>query len=153
MRQATGFEQRDKTQETSDNHLLAHVSDSLRNTLVFSKFEVHKMAMLRDFFESKLSSDEEVELGTLLAATAIIFSKHKRRTEWTKDWLRERETFGAYSTLLREVLLEDDQEARRFLRMFAGTTDTVNREEGYLDEKSYSCRQKAHYHIALSWVR
>ena len=75
------------------------------------------MATSRDFFESELSSDEEVELGAILAATAIIFSKRKRRTEWTKDWLRERETFGAYSTLLRELLLEDDQEARRFLRM------------------------------------
>ena len=73
------------------------------------------MATSRDFFESELSSDEEVELGALLAATAIIVSKRKRRTEWTKDWLRERKTFGAYSTLLRELLLKDDREARCFL--------------------------------------
>ena len=74
-RQATGFEQRDKKQETSDSRLLAHMSDSLRNTLFFSKFELHKMVTSRDFFESELSSDEEVELGAIVAATAIIFSK------------------------------------------------------------------------------
>ena len=75
------------------------------------------MATLRDFFETELSSDEELEVGAILAATAVILSKRKRRKEWAKDWLRERETYGAYSTLLTELLLEDDEEARRFLRM------------------------------------
>ena len=36
------------------------------------------MAPSRDFFESDLSSDEEVEVGAILAATAIVF--RKRRT-------------------------------------------------------------------------
>ena len=75
------------------------------------------MAVSRDFFETELSSDEELEVGAILAATAVIFGKRKRRKEWAKDWLRERETYGAYSTLLTELLLEDNQEARRFLRM------------------------------------
>jgi len=75
------------------------------------------MATSRDFFETELSSDEELEVGAILAATAVIFSKCKRRKEWAKDCLRERETYGAYCTLLTELLLKDDQEARRFLRM------------------------------------
>ena len=72
------------------------------------------MAVSRDFFETELSSDEELEVGAILAATAVIFGKHKRQKEWAKDWLRERETYGAYSTLLTELQLEDNQEARRF---------------------------------------
>ena len=73
------------------------------------------MAPSRDCFESDLSSDEEVEVGAILAATAIVF--RKRRTSWTKDFLSGRETNGAYYTLLRELLIDDDQETRRFLRM------------------------------------
>ena len=73
------------------------------------------MAPSRDCFESDLSSDEEVEVGAILAATAIVF--RKRRTCWTKDFLSGRETNGAYYTLLRELLIDDDQETRRFLRM------------------------------------
>ena len=73
------------------------------------------MATSRDFFESDRSSDEEVEVGAILAATAIVF--RKRRSCWTKDFLSGRETNGAYYTLLRELLIDDDQETRRFLRI------------------------------------
>ena len=43
------------------------------------------MATSRDCFETELSSNEELEVGAILAAAAVIFSKRKRRKEWAKD--------------------------------------------------------------------
>ena len=39
------------------------------------------MATSRDFIETELSSDEELEVGAILAAIAVIFSKRKRQEE------------------------------------------------------------------------
>ena len=35
------------------------------------------------------------------------FKKRKNRKTWLKDWLRRRETFGAYNNIVSELQLKD----------------------------------------------
>ena len=80
--------------------------------------------------ESHPSSDEEVEVGTILAATAIVF--RKRRTCWTKGCLSGRENNGAYYTLLRELLTEMSYES--FQVLLASVRPLIEKKDTWMHE-------------------
>ena len=79
--------------------------------------------------ESDPSSDEEVEVGTILADTAIVF--RKRRTCWTKGCLSGRENNVAYYTLLRELLIDDDQETS-FQALLASVRPLIEKKDTWM---------------------
>ena len=47
--------------------------------------------------------------------------KSRNQKTWLKDWLRERDTKGAYANILLELRLDDHESFRKHLRM---NTDT-----------------------------
>ena len=65
-----------------------------------------------------MESDDEIELA---AITAVVVHAKKRmqgnKRLWVQPWLLRRRLFGAYETLLQEVLQEDAGACKSFLRM------------------------------------
>lgn len=62
---------------------------------------------------------ETVGVCAVIVAT-IMRRKHRRRrkqTVWTREWIRNRQKFGAYHQLLQELRLSDVSSYRNFLRM------------------------------------
>lgn len=55
--------------------------------------------------------------GELSEILAEEMNKTKKKRCWVRKWLRRRETYGASSTLLRELAAEDAPEYRNWLRM------------------------------------
>ena len=49
----------------------------------------------------------------------------RNRKTWMKDWLRERDTKGAYGKILQELRLNDHENFRKYLRMNADTFQVV----------------------------
>ena len=43
--------------------------------------------------------------------------KSRNRKTWRKDWVRERDTKGAYANILQELRLNDHEDFRKYLRM------------------------------------
>ena len=44
--------------------------------------------------------------------------KSRNQKTWLKDWLRERDTKGAYANILLELRLNDHKNFRKHLRMY-----------------------------------
>lgn len=51
--------------------------------------------------------------------------KKRKRKVWMKDWLRERESKGAYSNILQELRLRDQENFRKYLRMNTTTFEVI----------------------------
>ena len=63
----------------------------------------------------------------ILACAVDMLSNEKAKQSgnwktWMKDWLRERDTKGAYANILQELCLNDHENFRKYLRM---NTDTI----------------------------
>ena len=54
------------------------------------------------------------------------FKKRKKCTVWVKEWLRRRNTRGAYNTIVSELQLQDRYSYRRYLRMNCETFGVRN---------------------------
>ena len=68
--------------------------------------------------------EKEFRLFLLLATSCclIIFleeisKKRKRKKNWVTEWLRKRNTLGAYNTIISEFQLQDRYSYRKYLRM------------------------------------
>ena len=66
------------------------------------------------------NDDEERAVAAILLACALEQTPgkpRKKRSCWTKPWLRQREEKSIYSGLVCELKLADKGDYRRFLRM------------------------------------
>ncbi|KAG8307697.1 hypothetical protein J6590_013386 [Homalodisca vitripennis] len=70
-----------------------------------------------------------VALSTILKADLIRRenerTKRRRRGVWVKPWIRRRESYGASSTLLRELKDEDATAYRNILRITSAQFDVL----------------------------
>ena len=78
--------------------------------------------MLKASLDSKMAPLSSNELAIAAAAVYCIIVEEKkkrrrRRSCWAQPWLLRRPKYGAYHCLLRELVSEDPQSARNFLRM------------------------------------
>ena len=69
-----------------------------------------------------MDSDLECAAAVLVISSVIkkkksLRKKRKQRTVLVKPWLNRRNELGVYNTLLRELLMEDEGEYKKFLRM------------------------------------
>lgn len=51
--------------------------------------------------------------------------KKRNRKKWMRDWLLERESKGAYSNILQELRLQDQEHFRKYLRMNTTTFEVI----------------------------
>ena len=49
----------------------------------------------------------------------------KKRTQWVKSWLAERDRKGAYNNIIQELRVDDNENYRRYLRMNADTLEEL----------------------------
>ena len=63
--------------------------------------------------------------GVIVAVVIKKRRKHRNRTIWTREWIRNRPRFGAYHQLLQELRLANDATYRNFLRMDVSTFDEL----------------------------
>ena len=79
----------------------------------------------------KMYEDDEATLVAIsslfLGFTLADLERKKRRPRriWVKEWIKNRQTKGAYSALLNEFLLTDRKDYRRFMRMNTETFSEV----------------------------
>lgn len=77
---------------------------------------------------SSESEDDNILLGAVTAVTTLLLGRRparKKKRVWARGWLLERPRFGAYSQLLQELFCEDQNEAKRFLRLSQDSFDEV----------------------------
>ncbi len=72
--------------------------------------------------ESSESSDDEREkaVAAILLCCALNMQKKKKRKKrvyWVKPWLTERDNKSLYTNLVKELILADRGDYRRFMRM------------------------------------
>jgi len=69
-------------------------------------------------------ADDTVAVGAvgILVAIAAKEKVNRKRTIWMQPWIANRQTQGAYHTLLQEL---DDKSYRNFLRMDRGSFETL----------------------------
>ena len=71
----------------------------------------------------KMDEDDVIifSCAIITLACALEIQKKPRRNRirkmWMKDWLRKRDTKGAYNNILPELRLNDHENFRKYLRM------------------------------------
>jgi hypothetical protein len=62
------------------------------------------------------------EVAAAAAAIAVIIRRRRNRrnrTQWVKGWISRRQHYGACTSLVNELQLEDPMQLRNFLRLSA----------------------------------
>ncbi|KAK7495413.1 hypothetical protein BaRGS_00013352 [Batillaria attramentaria] len=63
------------------------------------------------------SDSEEDEIIAAAAAVIILAAQVPLRSCWVREWVGRRETHGAYATIVQELMNEDPQAYKQFVRM------------------------------------
>ena len=64
--------------------------------------------------------------GVIIAVTLMkMHYRHRRRTVWVREWVRNRQRYGAYHQLFQELGLGDQVTYKNFLRMDIATFDEL----------------------------
>ncbi|KAK7465071.1 hypothetical protein BaRGS_00037768 [Batillaria attramentaria] len=63
------------------------------------------------------SDSEEDEIIAAAAAVIILAAQVPVRSCWVREWVGRRETHGAYATIVQELMNEDPQAYKQFVRM------------------------------------
>ena len=79
-------------------------------------------------------ADKDVIVGACGVIIATVLKRRRRRrrnrTVWTRGWIRNRQQFGVYHQLLKELQLSDVSSYRNFLRMDVSTFEELLRFTG-----------------------
>ena len=87
--------------------------------------------LLNENWQENLEMADEERLLTLCAASivAVILKRHRRkqnkRTIWSREWLKQRTSFGAYYTLMAELRNLDVSSYRNFIQMDAASFEEL----------------------------
>ena len=76
-------------------------------------------------------ADTSVTLGASLVIVAVLLKrscrkrKTRKRRVWVRDWIRNRQSFGAFHQLVQELRMADTSTYRNFLRMDVSAFDEL----------------------------
>lgn len=78
------------------------------------------------------SSDED-----FILLAAIAYSRKRKRTRrcWVKNWVENRQVHGAYHALMQELVCDDEQSFRNFLRIDISHFNMLKMKVSHLIEK------------------
>ena len=77
---------------------------------------------------SKMAGEDLLFSVCALVIAIIMKRRRKRRRKrkiWTRDWVRNRQKYGAYHQLLQELRISDSTSYRNFLRMDIATFEEL----------------------------
>ena len=80
-------------------------------------------------------SDDDVIVSSLMLVASTIYRRRQlrvricNRTIWARQWISQREEYGAYNGLVREIRVNDTASYRNFLRMDDTSFDTLLHKE------------------------
>ena len=91
------------------------------------------------------NTNEEALLLCIVASCTYVISTEgkkrvrRKRTEWVKPWIAARDQKGTYQNLLNELLLQDKESYRNYLRMNTATFDELLAQVGPAITKKTTC--------------
>ena len=125
--------------------------------------------MLKESIHFKMAQTEVIRMGTLMISEVLSENLHellkkkklrRKRRWWVKNWVTQRHSLGASSTILKEWQTEDAEICRNHLRMSESNShiywqsNAIHKEARHSDAKKYlaSCKA-ANYAEILSCRR